>query len=221
MIENNLIFKIVSGDDSDVRTRIVKAAIEEFALNSVEGARTRAITSRSNVNLAAISYHFGGKKDLYLLVIRELSEYFNYAMEPYYAKGRAAAEGGDFAGAKTLISEFLFDCIRKFGKVDVVSSLILILAREEIRHSEAFDVLFESVYMKPVEFLAGLLRTASQGRLEEPRALVFAHTLWSCVRTYTSKNDAVLRMHGWMDFGEAQIETLREALNSVVEKTLS
>lgn len=43
MIESNLISKVISGDESDPKARIAKAAIEEFALRSLDGARIREI----------------------------------------------------------------------------------------------------------------------------------------------------------------------------------
>ena len=82
MIECGLIEKIVSGDDSDPKARIARAAIGEFALRSLDGARIREIAKISGTNVAAISYHFGGKEGLYNAVVAGMSDYFDKIVGP-------------------------------------------------------------------------------------------------------------------------------------------
>lgn len=54
------------------RERLIAAGRVVFAENGYEGASVRAITGRAEVNLGAVTYHFGSKENLYHEVIRSV-----------------------------------------------------------------------------------------------------------------------------------------------------
>jgi len=53
------------------RHRLIAAASQLFAERGFHGTKARDIAARAGVNLAAANYHFGSKKELYLVVLRE------------------------------------------------------------------------------------------------------------------------------------------------------
>ncbi len=55
---------------SNTKRRILNAAESLFAMDGYRGTSMRAITSKANVNLAAVNYHFGSKKSLLEAVIK-------------------------------------------------------------------------------------------------------------------------------------------------------
>ena len=55
------------GDET--RLRIIIAAVEVFATLGYEGAGTRELAARGDVNLASLTYYFGGKPALYSAAI--------------------------------------------------------------------------------------------------------------------------------------------------------
>ncbi len=58
----------------NVRERLLASAAELFAQHGYRGASVRAICDRANANPGAISYHFGGKRQLYRAVLRAAAE---------------------------------------------------------------------------------------------------------------------------------------------------
>ena len=58
----------------DTRRRILRAALELFGSQGFEGASTRALADRAEVNLPAIQYYFGSKEGLYRAVIQQITE---------------------------------------------------------------------------------------------------------------------------------------------------
>lgn len=220
MIEYGLIQKVASGDMSDPKVRIARAAIEEFAMRSLDGARIREIAKKSGANVAAISYHFGGKKALYNAVVEGVSDYFEDSVKPFYDRGEAVFEKNDSAAATNLAREFLIDTIRKFSEVDIVPAFCLIMARETASPSESFRRVYDSIFRKPVDFLSRLLQVASKGRLARDVGIVFAQALWSNVRSYSSKSGAILKLHSWKKIGDAELDLLDSALSKVLSKTL-
>lgn len=49
----------------DARARLIEAAIELFAKSGYEGTSVRDLATAAGVNVAAVSYHFGSKDELY------------------------------------------------------------------------------------------------------------------------------------------------------------
>lgn len=56
-------------DRSQTRASLLAAAADLFAERGYAGARVREIAARAGANVAAVSYHFGGKQGLYLAVL--------------------------------------------------------------------------------------------------------------------------------------------------------
>jgi len=54
------------------RARIVKAAIDEFALRGFKGASMDAIAARTHTTRALINYYFGSKEQVYLAVLEHV-----------------------------------------------------------------------------------------------------------------------------------------------------
>jgi len=61
--------------DGNSRTKILDAALEEFAVKGLAGARVDKIAQNAKINKAMIYYHFSSKEKLYEKVIeREITE---------------------------------------------------------------------------------------------------------------------------------------------------
>ena len=57
---------VVTDRSAETRARILDAALSEFALHGLAGARTERIASAAGVNKALLYYHFDSKEKLYL-----------------------------------------------------------------------------------------------------------------------------------------------------------
>ena len=57
------------GLHSETQARIIEAAGEIFSESGYGHTTIRAISERAGVNVAAVNYHFGGKKNLYMAVL--------------------------------------------------------------------------------------------------------------------------------------------------------
>lgn len=72
--------------DLDIKTRILYAARNMFAQNGYDGTTVRQICEEAGANVALVSYHFGGKENLFSAVfdaflpvdrLKELDEFAN------------------------------------------------------------------------------------------------------------------------------------------------
>jgi len=70
---------------SETRTRMIDTAIEVFGTLGYEGASTRILADRAGVNLSAIPYHFGGKRELYIAAAQSIADYAREKVAPIVA----------------------------------------------------------------------------------------------------------------------------------------
>lgn len=74
--------------DVDIKTRILLAARNQFARNGFEGTSVRQICEEAGANVALVSYHFGGKKNLFFAVfdafmpVREMEQFYKLSYDP-------------------------------------------------------------------------------------------------------------------------------------------
>lgn len=75
-------------DAADARSRIFEAALKEFAIHGLAGARTDAIAKGAGVNIALLFYYFKSKEELYSAVLEEMFSRWNaILMAPLHAPG--------------------------------------------------------------------------------------------------------------------------------------
>jgi AcrR family transcriptional regulator len=66
---------------ADTRERILAAALEAFSDRGFDGATTREIATRADVNLGLIQYHFGGKLRLWRAAVDRAFEELRAGLE--------------------------------------------------------------------------------------------------------------------------------------------
>jgi TetR/AcrR family transcriptional regulator len=65
--------QLVSDRAADTRTRILDAALSEFAAHGLAGARTDRIAQAAGVNKALLYYYFDSKENLYLVALEMIA----------------------------------------------------------------------------------------------------------------------------------------------------
>src|SRR5512138_2219156 len=83
----------VSGPQFSTKDRILGAAEELFALHGFAGTSLRQVTSRADVNIAAVNYHFGSKENLVNEVFRRRMDDMSAQRQDMLRKARAERPG--------------------------------------------------------------------------------------------------------------------------------
>ena len=202
----------------DTRSIIALAAIDEFAMRSVDGARTRQIAKKAGVNHAAISYYFGGKWEMYLAIIKTMTRHFSKLFEPVYAECRAflSSEEKSRRQAIALVKKFL-TASHQFYLSDITSKIDMILKREENFPSEAFDIIFEEgirFHLQTLKSLvAFLLPNASESEVSAASiALVGMNNSISSCKT------AFLKLGSKQKLTQKDIEIFTQTIERAVDR---
>jgi len=136
---------------TETRRRLLEAAADAFSESGFRAATVRQICQRAGANVAAIHYHFGGKQELYVELLRELGR---RAFERYPVtlglSGAPTQEERLFAFVHAFLLRVLsVDGFARHGRV---------LSREMIDPSPAFEHVIEGFIRPHLEYLHGLVR---------------------------------------------------------------
>src|SRR5438046_1801649 len=88
------------------RERIIAVATRLFAALGYDGASTRLIADAAGLNVATVSYHVGGKRELYLAVMERAHQIEQAAVNAGLSGSTPAA-----AGVHRLIDRYLDFCV--------------------------------------------------------------------------------------------------------------
>jgi AcrR family transcriptional regulator len=131
---------------SETKRRIVEAAGEIFADLGYEHATIRAISERASVNVAAINYHFGGKKNLYLAVLRFFR---GRAFEKYPFDPAEFASSPPEERLRVFVRQLLFRLLDE-GEGSLIAKLVM---RELMQPTSGLDMIVGETASKFFGFL--------------------------------------------------------------------
>jgi AcrR family transcriptional regulator len=137
--------KPVSGHDGqearsrETRAKMIEAAIELFATVGYEAASTRALADQAGVNQAAIPYHFGGKRELYLAAAQTIAEHARERIAPIVSQLRQA-RGADLRPAA---ADALRGVFRLFAGGSESLAWVTFAVRSQYETQDGFRIIHE------------------------------------------------------------------------------
>ncbi len=191
--------KATASPEGDTRTRLLETGLRLFAARGFDGVTTRRLAAEANVNIAAINYHFGGMKNLYHAVARQLVE----ETEPQFAPLRRGlaegveAAGGDRAALAGLAARWAEGMLRQFLGDARMRWRAGLVVREYAQPSDAFDILYEGRIGPMHEAVCELTAAARGGDPRDPAAIIVAHTLIGQVLIFGIARVVLWRRLGW------------------------
>jgi TetR/AcrR family transcriptional regulator, regulator of cefoperazone and chloramphenicol sensitivity len=139
------------GLHSETQRRIIEAAGEIFAEEGYGHATIRGISQRAGVNVAAINYHFGGKKNLYGTVLKywRAKAFEKYPIDP-------ASLSHDTP--ETRLIAFVRALLFRTLDQGEGSRFARLMAREFIQPTGGLDIMIEDTIRPLFAFLSGTVR---------------------------------------------------------------
>ena len=136
--------------EKETQRRLIEAGMLLFGLHGLEATSTRALAMEAGVNLAAIPYHFGGKKGLYLAVLEHIVRIKLAEIGPCLDRVLAAC------AERSTGREVLVGHLREMTRVLVVAMLgnpesracSQIMMQEQIAPTAGFDVFHETFLLR-------------------------------------------------------------------------
>jgi AcrR family transcriptional regulator len=123
------------------RERILDAALDLFAERGLTGTTVRDIATRAKVNVAAISYHFGGKDELYRAVAGTVIGSIEARVRERVAH-ILDRPPSDPAGALAALEEFVGTLVDVIVGPEEMRRVARFIIRELMQPTFAFEIFF-------------------------------------------------------------------------------
>jgi TetR/AcrR family transcriptional regulator, regulator of cefoperazone and chloramphenicol sensitivity len=195
------------GPSHDTRARMIEAAIEVFGAVGYDGATTRQLAERAGVNQAAIPYHFGGKRELYLAAAQAIADYMRSRIEPLIDHLRTASV--DPAAHIDAVVMRFFQFIAGDAEPEAWTVFFVRCERDA---DDAFRIIY---YQSVARFQAALIAevAAATGRSPDDEDLkVRVAIVLGAISNFRTLRNVMLSSLGWDTFDAGRKQTLEIAV---------
>ena len=190
------------GDET--RNLLLDAGLRLFSKFGYDSVSTRQLAKESGANIAAIAYHFGGKRELYRAVLHQIVE----DTEPVFGpainainRGTRAANGDPILLAK-VVKGFATNLVRIMLNEEFLCDRAPLLMREFTLPSEDFDILFEG-RLRPVhQALSGLVAAVLNKTPDDPECIIRAHTIMGQAVVFEMARVVLFRRLDWDGYND-------------------
>lgn len=209
-----------AGPGAETRLRLLKAALKAFSQRDYDAVGTREIVDSIGVNISAISYHFGGKRGLYLATAQYLAEGLQGALRPRLERVEAALPDADAGQCRRMLGELIggyVDILLSGGLGEEVPGFVF---REQIRPTEAYDVLYDKLFGPLNRILCALISRARDLPAEADETHMVAHALLGQALFFRAGRTTMLRHLGRLAYSSDDLALMKALLSGMTEAAL-
>ncbi len=197
----------------ETRERLLRVAVAAFGQRDYDGVSTREIVEAAEANISAISYHFGGKRGLYLATVSYLAEQFHSQMAARLEEIRQALEKSDPQACADLLCEFLGGFIELLLTGDLGDSAPGIIFREQHRPTDAYEILYHKLLQPMHETLTALVACYRGEARDSHSAMLLAHALLGQSVIFRIGRTTLLKRLGKPAYTRTDIAQLKQHLS--------
>lgn len=200
------------GEES--RARLVAAAARLFAARGFDGVSVRELAAAADVNVAAVSYHFGGKRGLYLSALEQLLQEMRPVGRPVIERIEAAfAEGPPSRDALAVTARFLVRHILTTLMSGALKPWVTQTVLREFQdptpdYRPMLDERVMPLHLAVARLSAAALRLDD----DSPEAILAAHGIMGQIMVFAAARNVILEELDWPEFGpefgEDRLETI-------------
>lgn len=182
---------------------IMEAAGKIFAEEGYSRATVREICRQAGVNIAAINYHFGDKKGLYLAVLKHYQDTTFQSYPPTLGIDKSQNSEEKL---RAFIRSFLLRMMDEgnpawFGKL---------LAREFAQPTWAFDILVQDTIRPSFQILMGIVAAMLGKGAKERKVLLCSMSIIGQCLYFRHSHPVISRLFPGEAFGSRQIDELTD-----------
>jgi len=189
------------------RERIIDAALDLFGDQGLTGATVRDIAARAKVNVAAISYHFGGKEELYRAVAETVIGEIAGRVRSRVGK-LVAAPPSDPEAAVHALEELFTAFIDVIVGPEEMRRVARFVIREQMQPTSAFEVVF-AMLSEFHGIATRLFGMATGGDPNSDDTKLRAFMIFGQVLVFRIAEPAILRRLGRERYDEALLDRIK------------
>lgn len=208
------------GDDS--RERLLAAAAKMFAARGYDGVSVRELATAARVNVAAVSYHFGGKRGLYLAALEDLMEEMAPVGRPVIDRVDAAFADGapDRRDLARLASFVVRHFVTSMLSGELPPWVVQTVLREFQQPTADYRPMFDERVLPLHQAVARMVAACIEVEPQSAAAILASHAFMGQTMVYAAARTVVLEELNWPDFGGERLEAVVEAAEAAALRSL-
>jgi len=206
-------------DSPESPDQLILAALDLFGRHGFDGASTRAIARAAGRPMSAITYHFGGKEELYVAVAGYISRRIGAQMAEAIETAEAAREEDSPAKARAQIRRIFSTLVTMFVQKESAAWARFIV-REQMEPTRAFDALYNGPMGPMLQHITQMLCRAASHRIGPDEARLRVIAMFGQALVFRVSRAVVLRSNGWDEIGPAETEHIRRVVLAQVDAIL-
>lgn len=196
--------------NAEIKDRLLIAGLALFAKHGFHGVSIRELATQANANSSMITYHFGGKKGLYLAVYQYIADLLNSRISNVFIENEAlindlnrqepAQKNKNILAILQGISDKFIALLLSPDSISIAKLMLV----EQDNKSEAFMILYNG-YINPV--LGHIANLLGQLISEDPQSMkvktltinfMAQHVIWRVMHNIgerfvlTNENDTLI-----------------------------
>lgn len=212
---------VTRGDET--RQLLLEAGLALFSERGFESVSTRELAGEAKVNIAAIAYHFGGKRDLYRAVLQQLvadtDPYFIPALE---SLGAGIGDAGtDKAKLAALARDFFTRLLSLFLDGDFMQRRAAMVMREYANPSEDFSILYDGRIEPLHKVVSELTGAALDLPAEDDATIIRAHAVLGEIFVFAIARVALWKRLGWTGYPKDKIADISRLVSASILSSLN
>jgi AcrR family transcriptional regulator len=184
------------------KSQLIAAALAQFGEYGLH-ATTRDIAAQAGQNIAAITYYFGSKEDLYLACAQWIADFIDSRFHEQVAAATAllSEPSPDRAAIRALILNACNNMIALLTHDDTLN-LSKFISREQLSPTAAYQRVHDQVIAPMHTHLTQLIAAYTGRDANDTQTILHTHALLGEVLAFRLGRETILLRTGWTQFDE-------------------
>ncbi len=202
------------------RSQLIAAALAQFGEYGLH-ATTRDIAAQAGQNIAAITYYFGSKEDLYLACARWIADFIDANFHPHVesATRLLAQPAPDKAAIRELILQAAKNMIQLLTH-DETLNLSKFISREQLSPTAAYQHVHDRVIAPMHDHLTRLVAAYTGRAADDTQTILHTHALLGEILAFRLGRETILLRTGWSHFDEEKANQIVQVVSCHIDLVL-
>ncbi|APG17316.1 transcriptional regulator [Kosakonia radicincitans] len=202
------------------KQQLIAAALAQFGEYGLH-ATTRDIAALAGQNIAAITYYFGSKEDLYLACAQWIADFISKNFHPHVQAAEAlfAQPEPNKAEIRALIHSACRNMITLLTH-DETLNLSKFISREQLSPTRAYQRVHDQVIAPMHSHLTALLAAYTGRDATDTETIIHTHALLGEILAFRLGRETFLLRAGWLQFDEEKTAQIYQVITCHIDLIL-
>jgi Transcriptional regulator len=199
------------------KSQLIAAALAQFGEYGLH-ATTRDIAAQAGQNIAAITYYFGSKDDLYLACAQWIADFIGESFRPHVEEAEKlfAQANPDKAAIRELILRACKNMILLLTQDDTVN-LSKFISREQFSPTAAYQHIHHQVIEPMHSHLTHLIAAYTGLDARDTQTILHTHALLGEILAFRLGRETILLRTGWAQFDADKAEQIYQVVTCHID----